>query len=932
MGKCFLNFSVLFFCYLVNLGAQENPPIQSFPPSVMQAGNQNWSLSQGNDRRIFVGNNKGLLVYEGTRWKLYPSPENTIIRSVAAINDRIYTGTYMDFGYWQKNAKGKYRYTSLVDTLSVSILEDEQFWNILPFDAFIVFQSLDRLLIFNKNTLKFQEISLKTGLLKSFKVEDQLYFQGENGDIYKIEQGEKILTLNHTQLNNNKVKGIFNFQNELILLTEKNGFFKWDENQLHRWETAIDNRLRETEVYNALKLQNGGIAIGTIGTGVYCLNAKQELVYHLNQEKGISNNTVLSLMEDEGENLWLGLDNGINLINAASPIYEYNDPYGKLGSIYQSIFHNGMLYLGTNQGLFVKPYPSTTPFERVYGVENQVWKLTVMDDTLFAGLDQGTFVIEKNKAKRIGETTGTWIFKKHPTLPNTLLQGSYNGLHVLQKENGQWKYKNKLEGFNISSRFFEFVDHNTLLVSHEYKGVFHVKLHQDLQKVESVTLDGSVEKGYNASIAKFDDVVLYMNPKGIFKYNPFEGMFQKDTELSKYIPEEEYATGKMVRDKTNKLWFFSKRKLHRLEKDLFDSQWRHKQIYIGENQRKSIAGFENISALNDKEYIIGTNKGYLKMMIEDDDKKEVSIEITKVTAGKNNSLIDLNLKEDNTISYANNGLKFYFTSTNYDKYSKVEYQYKLEGIDEQWQSWTQESQQGYENLNYGRYTFHVKSRIGASESATEQSTTLAILAPWYFSKWANTVYILSFLLILWLYNQYYTRRVKRKQEFFNQKQRKEIELQQLENQKEAIRINNEKLKSDIDLKNKELAIAMMSTVKRNKLLNRIIKQLTKIEHEEVGSIIKSINANLKNEDDWKYFENVFNTADKDFFKKVKEVHPMLTRNDLKLCAYLRLNLSSKEIAPLLNISVHSVEIKRYRLRKKMNLSKGKGIVEYIMTL
>ena len=125
---------------------------------------------------------------------------------------------------------------------------------------------------------------------------------------------------------------------------------------------------------------------------------------------------------------------------------------------------------------------------------------------------------------------------------------------------------------------------------------------------------------------------------------------------------------------------------------------------------------------------------------------------------------------------------------------------------------------------------------------------------------------------------------------------------------------------------------MMSTVKRNKLLNRIKKQLTTIEDPQVKPLIKSINANLKNEDDWKYFENVFNTADKDFFKKVKEVHPTLTSNDLKLCAYLRLNLSSKEIAPLLNISIHSVEIKRYRLRKKMNLTRSQGIVEYIMTL
>ena len=81
-----------------------------------------------------------------------------------------------------------------------------------------------------------------------------------------------------------------------------------------------------------------------------------------------------------------------------------------------------------------------------------------------------------------------------------------------------------------------------------------------------------------------------------------------------------------------------------------------------------------------------------------------------------------------------------------------------------------------------------------------------------------------------------------------------------------------------------------------------------------------------------YVDNLVINADTDFLKKVKLAHPSLTPNDLRLCAYLRLNLSSKEIAPLLNISVRSVEIKRYRLRKKMELHHDQGLVEYILYL
>ena len=102
--------------------------------------------------------------------------------------------------------------------------------------------------------------------------------------------------------------------------------------------------------------------------------------------------------------------------------------------------------------------------------------------------------------------------------------------------------------------------------------------------------------------------------------------------------------------------------------------------------------------------------------------------------------------------------------------------------------------------------------------------------------------------------------------------------------------------------------------------------------KELKSITKLLDKNLNSTDDWKLFEEAFNNADKDFMKNLKSKHPNLTPNDLKLCAYLRLNLSSKEIAPLLNISHRSVEVKRYRLRKKMGLEHESGLTEYILEL
>jgi len=151
--------------------------------------------------------------------------------------------------------------------------------------------------------------------------------------------------------------------------------------------------------------------------------------------------------------------------------------------------------------------------------------------------------------------------------------------------------------------------------------------------------------------------------------------------------------------------------------------------------------------------------------------------------------------------------------------------------------------------------------------------------------------------------------------------------------KEIMFLKNTQLRKDIENKNRELAISTMSLIKKNELLSNLKGELKSIkEKPEVTSVIKIIDKNLNNNNDWEFFQDAFNNADKNFLNKVQESHPNLTPNDLRFCAYLRLNLSSKEIAPLLNISVRSVEIKRYRLRKKMNLPHQKSLVSYILEI
>ena len=92
------------------------------------AGNQNWALTQGRNDEIYIANNEGVLMYDAERWKLYPM--NSIVRSVAFFDGVLYSGSYMDFGYWEKQATGDLVYQSLVEQYGIQLIEDEQFWQI----------------------------------------------------------------------------------------------------------------------------------------------------------------------------------------------------------------------------------------------------------------------------------------------------------------------------------------------------------------------------------------------------------------------------------------------------------------------------------------------------------------------------------------------------------------------------------------------------------------------------------------------------------------------------------------------------------------------------------------------------------------------------------------------------------------------------------
>ena len=319
--------------------SQELPPIEVFKPKDYGAEDQNWGISQGNDKSIYFANNKGLLTYNGARWKLYKSGNSSIVRSVKVIDNKIYTGSYMDFGFWENNEFGILEYTSITSNEKISLAVDEEFWNILELDRWILFQSLDRIYIYDTKSKSIDTIESETTITKIYKVNNEIYYQKINQGVFKFKNGEEIVVSNHKILKENIVINIFASNDQLLFQTKERGFFIKENNKfIKEWDTQLNNKLREYNIYNSLQLNNGDFILGSVSNGVLYINKEKEIAYTIDQSRGLGNNTVLSLYEDNDENVWLGLDNGISTINFNAPFRVYKDDLGILGSVYTTFF------------------------------------------------------------------------------------------------------------------------------------------------------------------------------------------------------------------------------------------------------------------------------------------------------------------------------------------------------------------------------------------------------------------------------------------------------------------------------------------------------------------------------------------------------------------------------------------------------------------
>ena len=938
------------------------PAIINHSKEDYHAGNQNWDVRQDADGILYFANNEGLLTYDGTVWHLYPLPNHVIARSVAiGPGHRIYVGGQEEFGYFSPGRRGDLVYTSLKNRIPEKDHDFADVWDICMYGQEVFFRSKKKIFKLQDDSIT-EYHSTDWGCLGSTQAGIIAYEFTKGLVAYR--NGDWVPVIKTGSLPPHaEIRSLIDIGRDSLLIgTFTHGLYILHNGALSKFESPALEGIAASDISGAALLEPDRLAIITNLAGCIIVNLRGEEIRRFSKKEGLQNDNIQALLLDKDDNLWLALDNGIDMItyhNAITTIFPEKEDRN---AGYTSLIYRRHLYLGGSTGLFSIALDSSRDLSRIKGsfdfVENtrgQVWSLTEINGKLLVGHTKGALTVENNKGTFFDDATGFWTFLPFKGSPAPLIiAGTYNGINIYQYD-GKAFINPKVHAQFESAKFVA-IDDSLIWVAHSYKGLYKVVFDGIHPPTSSVYKDtrGILSPNHNHLFA-FRDTILLTTDKGLFEYDRQKRDFIRSPWLTtlfkgivvSYLKEDPYGN----------IWFAGDKKLGVVDR----SSGSPRIVAIPElDDRIMAGGYENINIIDSNNVIVAAEKGFFHIdyarYVKTHQPVRVLIRNVVSSDGNNDLLfggytIGPTIPVPDPIKYQGNSLHFEFSAAYYAQQPNIDYSYYLRGFDKGWSVWSRRTDRDYTNLPAGDYTFLVKARNTPGNISAASSYSFTILPPLYRTWWAYGLYVLLFFGLLYVfykrqqgkYQRLQRIKLKEQQRQYNEEQQRLRFLHQIEvekNEKEIIHLTNAKLQGEIEHKNKELASNAMIFVQKGELLSKIKDELTRLKNnaelekdsKDFKKIIRIIDSELDNPQDWEQFAVHFDSVHTNYLKNLKERYPELTPSELKLCAYLRMNLSTKEISQLMNISIRGVETSRYRLRKKLQLSNEANLVDFLLTI
>jgi serine phosphatase RsbU (regulator of sigma subunit) len=747
-------------------GQFSKPFVSNYTAKDYNAFFQNWDAVQDKHGIMYFANNYGVLTFNGNKWDVVSSPNESIIRSLTIASDgRVVAGGYDQIGFLDTDEKGNLIFSSISDSIHSDYKDFGSVWNMVA-EKDVIYFSTDKYILKYQNN-KLTKLVDRGGQLFA-KVSNSIYATTSIDGLVEF-KNEKLTPLpNGKFFKDMKIYSVVANRKGLMVVTRNNGLYYYSADTIYE---IGDQKTREifksSELYSATELPDGNVCLSTLKNGVIIINQIGEIVEIFNSESGVQNQTCWSAFHDKQGNLWLMLDKGITKIEYNCPFSLYNQNVGIDGTIMNITRFNDKLYLATSVGLYEvnkeeTPLGDKLVFELKPDIKSQCWDLLEVNNHLLIATSSGIYSLNKQGAISQRDDDITYTLEKSNYYSNLVFAGKENEVSFILFNNVWKEYNLDTLKYQVRSLYEE--SENNIWLGTYVDGAINLtyELTSDFSPFNVNHKSYSVDEGlfgYEVDVFSYQNEMVFSTDKGLMKKKDNEDgsfSFYLDTLLG-----TSFANGTRI--------------IYRLQEDYLDNVWMYAPItqensdeglgYVKTHNNTPIWNYDQFNRLPqgiiyamypelNGDIWLGGVEGLMKYNYLKNTVKYNSIFyslINKVSLGKDSIIHkgDYFIKKNSVnIAYDYNSLQFEFSCTNFLDEKRNQYQYKLDGFDDEWSDWTSDTKKQYTNLYEGDYKFRVRSKNTYNDKGIEATYKFTVLPPWYRTWYAYLVYGIVFILLV----------------------------------------------------------------------------------------------------------------------------------------------------------------------------------------
>ncbi len=757
------------------------PYIQNFSPKDYQGGTQNFSIVQDQRGLIYVGNSWGVLVYDGVSWRLIALPNQSTVRSLRLVNDRIYAGAVDELGYLEADANGRLTYVSLLHAIPEEHRNFKDVYTIISFGDDLLFRTRRKLFRLSDGRIHIWESD--ADLRGAYVIDGNLYIEHlqlgltlfGNDSLQSLPGGEVFSDISITAMLPHDDSGI-------LICTLNDGLYLYDGTGIRKMHTPADEVLYQNQVRDGIALPDGLYAFGT-RSGAIIIDNAGNICQVVNKTTGLLDELTISLSSDRQGGIWLALNNGIARVEMPSPVSRFQDASG-LGSFVGDILrHNGRIYTTTDRGVYYldeTDYPLAL-FKPVTGITSLSWSLLTVGEQLLVGNQEAIFKITGTNAERVTDLSA---IRLHRSMQDStiLFAGLLEGLAVLKFENESWRTLGRIP--TINERITAIVEdyRGYLWLGTQNEGILKISLHPiddqtEIQRVSDIVLGADIERfGERHGLPSGPTTPSAVGKRIVFKTT--KGLRQFDAVRQLFIPDSTYGTifadtlcwiNHIRTDQNENVWIVAGKGLKNYNGTALlqsDGTYRWQEtpflrmndlgrVYFSYPETNRVVWFGGAEGI--ARYSSDIPKDY---------RTDYATVIRYVSGISVDSIYYSGASPGRSphpeIKHTDNSLRFEFSALSYDDPSANRYQVWLEGFDEDWSNWSSDTKKDYTGLPAGTYNFRVRGKNIYDHVSREDVFSFTILHPWYQTWWALLVYTLIGGLIVFGIVKFRVRHLEKK--------------------------------------------------------------------------------------------------------------------------------------------------------------------------